>query len=360
MLATAGTAGAIGDRGGQEQRLSAALGGAPVSSVASGVYALDEGAWLGVAGADGWGGPLELAVEVCPDGTITALHLLDHVETAAFLARVERKGFYEQLEGRSVLDPLVAHQDVDTISGATLSTEGLTRAARHASHAVATQAMGLEPPPEPRPKPRVGWQELSVAGLFAFAGLAAGRGWTRLRWGSRIAGLALLGFLLAAPPSLSMVASLLLGAPPSPLARPLWWLALLGPFLLVLTTRRNVYCSWLCPFGALQDVQAAITGRTLRVPNRLARAGPRLALAVTVVALAWALLSRSPDAAGFEPFGTLFARVGEAWDWFLMPAVLLVGFAIKRPWCRFLCPVGALLGEVQRGSRAARGSGIRG
>ncbi len=353
LLAAAWIAGYQRDHSSLEQQASAALGGALLEAHSPGVFRA-KGGWVGVGRADGWGGPIELLVRVGHDRSIERLELMEHSETAAFLARVERRGFYDQLLGQPVDAPLRVGTDVDTVSSATLSTIGLTEAARQASHAVAAQALGLQPPPAPPARLLLGWQELSVAALFLLASLAAVKGWSRLRWGSRIAGLALLGFLLAGPPSLSMVASLLLGSPPSPAARPLWWLTFLGPFALVLATRKNVYCSWICPFGALQDLQAAITGRTAKLPARIARWGPRLALTGTILALALALYTRTPSTAGYEPFGTLFARIGAGADWLVMPVALLAAFALRRPWCRNACPMGALLQETQRIRRGAR------
>ena len=127
----------------------------------------------------------------------------------------------------------------------------------------------------------------------------------------------------------------------------IWGFAILGLFL----WGRGLFCGWLCPFGALQEF-ASHLGRLLGI--RQIELHPdwetRLSwLKYAVLAALVAVVFIAPDwtdkAAEVEPFKTaittFFVRewyyVAYAVFWLLLSMTLFKGF------CRFVCPLGALL-----------------
>jgi len=64
---------------------------------------------------------------------------------------------------------------------------------------------------------------------------------------------------------------------------------------------------------------------------------------LAVLALALGLAFRQPGAASFEPFGTLFSFSAGFFPWMLLVFVLFASLIILRPFCHYLCPVGAIL-----------------
>jgi len=120
------------------------------------------------------------------------------------------------------------------------------------------------------------------------------------------------------------------------------------------------FCGWICPFGALQDLLSGIRKR-LRLPvvqvppqvDRWLRLGRYLMLAGILYGT---VATVSLWFAGFDPYRTLF---GLGWifefDWalnwtaYVVTIIVIVGsVSIHRFWCRYLCPLGALLALVQR------------
>jgi ferredoxin-type protein NapH len=129
-------------------------------------------------------------------------------------------------------------------------------------------------------------------------------------------------------------------------------------------------CGYLCPFGLFQDLLARIRKAKLAVPDWLGwgRYASLLGLAIIIPAL-----TKEPWFSKLCPAGTLeagipivgatlfkvkllgkfdpiFSMVG----WFfalklaILAAVIIAAVYIKRPFCRFICPMGAILGLFNR------------
>jgi len=109
----------------------------------------------------------------------------------------------------------------------------------------------------------------------------------------------------------------------------------------------RVFCSSLCPFGALQDFITRL------VPKKWQREFPQaihdkalyikygiLALLV-VTALTFSDLSLFQY---FEPFGTIFYISRSVVLWGILAAFLVASTFISRFYCRYACPLGAALG----------------
>jgi len=119
---------------------------------------------------------------------------------------------------------------------------------------------------------------------------------------------------------------------------------------------RGVFCGWLCPFGALQELLGQLS-RALRVPqwNPPVALEKRLWMGKYVTAAAvLVLIVTQIDAAGtaseIEPFKTaITTKFTRAWPYVLYAgAVLAVGLFSERAYCRFLCPLGGLLAFLDR------------
>lgn len=124
-------------------------------------------------------------------------------------------------------------------------------------------------------------------------------------------------------------------------------LLILASFTVVTTLMwGRVFCGYLCPFGALQDILDRI------VPDRFRRELPRavheralwLKYGILVLILAPAVLGLPVTVYyWFEPFGTVFFWSSSAILWAIALAILAASAIVPRFYCRYACPLGAAL-----------------
>lgn len=114
---------------------------------------------------------------------------------------------------------------------------------------------------------------------------------------------------------------------------------------------RGVYCGWLCPFGALQEL-ILIASRKLKIPEiEFSDAVHERLVAlkyIILILLFGVSLQSIAEAAWYaevEPFKTVISmRFQREWNYVLY-AVILIGVAAvnRKFYCKYLCPLGAAL-----------------
>ena len=110
----------------------------------------------------------------------------------------------------------------------------------------------------------------------------------------------------------------------------------------------RVFCSGVCALGAIQELMVL---RPIEVPRRLDRALGWLRWVYLVLAVTFAVMPaayRDFVICRFDPFVGLFRFTGEAWLLMVGGLFLLGGIFVGRPYCRWLCPYGALLQVFSR------------
>jgi NosR/NirI family nitrous oxide reductase transcriptional regulator len=140
------------------------------------------------------------------------------------------------------------------------------------------------------------------------------------------------------------------------LAEPLMLIIAAYTLISVVLIGRGVFCGWLCPFGALQELLAQVS-RALRVPqwNPPAALEKRLwwgkyIAAAVVLILVITQVDPSGASLEIEPFKTaITSKFTRAWPYVLYAAALLaIGLFSERAYCRFLCPLGGILAFLDR------------
>lgn len=198
--------------------------------------------------------------------------------------------------------------------------------------------------------------------LLFVAGVFSARRWTtadpqrikRLHLGSLVIGFLLVGVYLRAQPSVTQI----LTAADSVLHEWRWGLFLSEPMIFVLWIfifavsifwGRGVFCGWVCPYGAMNELAFKLSRRFgwkgWELPGRI-HTPLRYLRYVILVALLGVFLQDSilgERLAEVEPFKSTF--LVPAWTrspgflawWLVLIALSLVSY---RPFCRYVCPLG--------------------
>lgn len=134
----------------------------------------------------------------------------------------------------------------------------------------------------------------------------------------------------------------------------------LGSLLLFGVVLGRLVCGFLCPFGLLQDLLARVPLRKLRLPRWLDKPLRYLKYGLLLFLVIGALMEAAPLFCKFIcpvglleaglPLTLLDARLAALRGplfWVklgLLAAVLLISLLVERPFCKYLCPLGAFYG----------------
>ncbi|MBP7964888.1 MAG: FMN-binding protein [Caldilineaceae bacterium] len=298
--------------------------------------------YAATATAPGYGGPIDVLVGVDPTGVVLGVEIVAERESPGFFRLVTSSDLVAEYTGRAMTDPLRLGDDLDAVTGATVSSEGVANGVRAAVRTVAAEALATALPPEATPI-EFGAPEIVLILLFV-AGYVGHRIHKpvlkkRIRWATLLGGLIFLGFIYTAPLTITMIASLLSGYWPDWHSN-LYWYLLIGGILFVTTVEaKNPYCSWFCPFGAFQECMAAVSGAKVYRPRTLSDGLKWVQRGLSLTAILLGLALRRPGVAGYEPFATLFDLRGSMVQWALLIIVVLASLVMYRPFCNYLCPM---------------------
>ena len=114
-----------------------------------------------------------------------------------------------------------------------------------------------------------------------------------------------------------------------------------------------VFCGWVCPLGSVQEFIGKIGKKLFKkryntfIPSNIDTYLRYLRYVVLGLVLYFTAMAGTLVFADYDPYFALFnAWSGEvAWTAFAILAITLAGaLFVERPWCKYACPYGALLG----------------
>jgi len=110
----------------------------------------------------------------------------------------------------------------------------------------------------------------------------------------------------------------------------------------------RVFCAAVCPLGAIQEVAAI---RPQRLPSWLEHTLGLFPWIYLGLAVVYAATGTAYVICEYDPFVAFFRRSGAGSMLVFGGALLAIGIFIGRPYCRFLCPYGAILGLFSKLAR---------
>ncbi len=322
----------------------------------------------------GYQGPTELLFAITSDGTVVRIEIRNSFDNEPYVDYVRTdRYFWRAFAGKSIdaigqFDPIAA--GVEGVSGATMTSQAVAD-----TIVAAAKKMANDRTLASQPKPS--WltllveqvhfsvTELATSGLLIGLGVFLHFKWRGVR-GARVGWLLLTIGVLGVWTGNLISLSLLAGWASCGIA---WQIA---PGLAILVsvsllwpavTKSNLYCSHLCPHGAIQQLV-----RPTRDSRRHMNLGSRLQRALkffppTMLALAYLGVLYRPeiDLASWEPFHAYLYPIAGAATIVIAVLSLTISTAVPMAYCRFGCPTGSLLDYVRRSAASGRigwGDGI--
>ena len=292
--------------------------------------------------APGYGGEMVVSVLLDSAGIIQDLRIARHRETPSFLEKTEKRGLRRSIVGKSYDDPFVPGADVDVVSGATTTSQAIIRCAQAGSRKIARDQLKMKVSEPEAPELEIGVPEISLLVLYVLALIGIYK-LTRykltIRWITMLGGLFILGFWFSVPLTLSKLNSFLLGYFPDWHTQ-IYWYLLVGSFLLsIVVTRKNIYCTWICPLGGFQECLGAVGGAKPLFSRRFNGIMKWVQRGVALLAILLALYFRNPVKLNYEIFGVALSLTGATYLFLMTGVFILASVFIRRPWCTYLCPI---------------------
>ena len=321
----------------------------------------------------GYGGPVPLKIHI-KDGRVAAVEAEPNAESPDFFNRA--KELLNHWQGKSVDEALA--EEVDAVSGATFSSRaiianmqrGLAYAKQHGQWGEDGSAGALETSAPPIVGGSVGALETSaplivggsvgaletsappiVALIVVLLGAVVPLFYNNRRlhlvqlavnvvvlglWTGTFVSYTLFLRIFAGGVSLSAIGAL---------AAPL--LMLIVALIYPLAGRSGHYCANICPFGSAQELAGKLSRRKLRITPRVLKLlsvlrnllwGVLMALLLTGTCTAWI---------DYELFTAFLYSSASVWVTVLAALFLVLSVWVPRPYCRFVCPTGALIKSVE-------------
>ena len=291
----------------------------------------------------GYGGPVPLKIHIDKDGRLTAIEAEPNAESPSFFDRA--KELFSRWQGKTIDEAMA--EDVDAVSGATFSSKAIIRnVQRGLAYAKQRSQWGEDG--------SVGALETSAPPIVALIAVLLGAvvplftNNRRLHLVQLAVNVVVLGLWTGTFVSYTLFLRLFAGGVSlssiGTLAAPL--LMLIVALLYPLAGRSGHYCAHVCPFGSAQELAGKLSRRKLRITPRVLRVLTALRNLLWGVLMALLLTGTCTAWIDYELFTAFIYSSASVWVIVLAMLFLVLSVWVPRPYCRFVCPTGALMKSV--------------
>ena len=292
----------------------------------------------------GYGGPVPLKIHIDKDGRLIAIEAEPNAESPSFFDHA--KELFSRWQGKTIDEAMA--EDVDAVSGATFSSKAIIRnVQRGLAYAKQRSQWGEDG--------SVGALETSAPPIVALIAVLLGAvvplftNNRRLHLVQLVVNVVVLGLWTGTFVSYTLFLRLFAGGVSlsaiGTLAAPL--LMLIVALLYPLAGRSGHYCAHVCPFGSAQELAGKLSRRKLRITPRVLRVLTALRNLLWGVLMALLLTGTCTAWIDYELFTAFIYSSASVWVIVLAVLFLVLSVWVPRPYCRFVCPTGALLKSVK-------------
>ena len=289
----------------------------------------------------GFGGhtPLNIFVK---EGIITKVEALPNAETPSFWNKIIKSGLFESWNGHSLSD--AATMEVDGVTGATFSANAVIsnvqRAAQYGAD-VKAQGGGL-------------FADFGFKTIMGILVVLMGALITLMKWKNKklitlqlILNVIVLGFCCGSFLSLSTFTAW--AANGVNLSMSLITVTMVLVVLIMpLLNRKGSYCHIHCPMGSAQELIGRIKTKKWKFSSKVNKFLGKLRYYILVVLLLFMWCGVGFDLMNYEVFSAFLVSTASTVVLSMAILFLVLSAFTPRPYCRFICPTGAILTMSQK------------
>ncbi len=289
----------------------------------------------------GYNGATPLLIALDISGKIASVKLLDNNESPSYVRHAENAGLLDSWTGLSLSDALA--KKVDAVSGATYTSTAVIKSLNERL-AVAVNVQSTS---------RISWSMvvkhtvvllILALALYSFFYPARAK---KFRIVLLVLSVVVLGFWQGSMLSLAQFLSWLTNG--MSVGAQLSILVLLAlAVLLPIFTGKAFHCTYVCPFGAMQELAGKLNKKKISLKQSLVKWLVVIRKAFLVAVVLLLIIGVEIDLVFVEPFSA-FNLSAAPWIAIGIAVVSLVlSVFITKPWCRFLCPTGQALDLLKK------------
>ena len=283
-------------------------------------------------GEQGYGGRVPVYIFTDTHDTIKGVLPGKHYESSDYLTDISLSGFLAQWNGTVRADATA--KEVDIVSGATITSQAIISGIKSVS-----SGHRIIPPFNPLTMENIISFLLLIVLVFAFFNP---KWFMRFRTVLLIATVIIFGFWITQFMSFAQIVNWISGGIN-------WRMQTVAAFILLLSVLFPVlfgkafYCTWVCPYGAAQELCGKVGSKKAKIPPRVSKIikYSREAIFIIIMIILWT--GFAVDLTLIEPFSAFSVTKAGYWVLGLAVFFLLLSLFIPKAWCRYCCPTGYIL-----------------
>lgn len=290
----------------------------------------------------GFAGEVPLLIGFDHDSTIKKMTLLQHNESDEYMEYIIDDKLLEKWNGLKF--DRAQHLGVDGITSATETSEAIIKTV----HVTLSEITGI-----PLHQRELGWKtilQFSLSLLTILFGLLVCfyKPMKNYRTTLLIMVVIVLGFMYQKMLSISLIHGWIVNGI-SIESNSISFLLIVLSVALPLTTKKQFYCHYMCPFGAAQELVGKISPFNKRNLNWLKFGNIPIQTVVSITLISCIILGHFPELSYLEPFPSFSIKIVSFW--MIGFGALFIGLSLfySKPWCK-ICPTGFVIDNCKKKS----------
>lgn len=290
-----------------------------------------------VTNIKGFGGATPLEIHINSDNVIEKIIPLKNSESPRFFKNLEKKGLYSQWIGLTPENAI--NKKVNTISGATMSSNAVIKTFNASiGYALDNQIIETNDYNE----------YFSIKNIITILILLGGAiipiyiKNRRYRYLQLIVNIVVLGLWSKTFLSLTMIVNFVSnGIDNIDILLPL--ILIIVAFVLPIFGKKQHYCTWICPYGASQEIIHSISPFKIKISDKLNKLLINFQKILWSVIMAILCIGLYYEIMEYEAFSIFIFNQADIPLMIIGFLFLILSLFIKRPYCRYVCPTGYLI-----------------